>query len=330
MKAQGRVDLSHVSCHEISAQADHCGSPHTFVRPHLAPNDAAVEGRFLLRRLKSGIVLHATETRDLYELTTQHVTGPDLTIFVVLDGLVDFSVEDRPFIAADRRSRFPNADCSALMRTEQATVTRRGHKGDRTRKVAVSVDGEWLEEMARGSGGPRVRQFTTLHLAHASWRASAHVLALAEQILNPPDLHPLLRDLYVESRSIEIVADALATIGDGAPSLSEGALASRDALKARTARDYMEANLDRPLSLADIARESGLSVTSLQRKFKTAYGTTVVEFLRIRKLERARDALEKGLVSVSEAAYSAGYSNPANFTTAFRRAFGMQPRAVRR
>jgi AraC-like DNA-binding protein len=53
--------------------------------------------------------------------------------------------------------------------------------------------------------------------------------------------------------------------------------------------------------------------------------STVVEFLRLRKLERARHALESGEISIGEAAFLAGYATPANFTTAFRRAFGIPP-----
>lgn len=319
-----------VSCSEISHQMKYAGTNHTFIRPDLEPSDSAIEGRFLLCRLKSGIVLHATEIRDLHEMTTQLVAGPDLTIFVVLDGLVDFSVAGRQVLTSDRSNTRANADCTALMLTEHEVMTRRAHKGDRTRKVTVSVDGQWLDEMSDGKGGRDLRQFTTSHLSNAAWRASPRMLALAEQILNPPDVCSFLKEMYVESRSIEMVADAITTLrGDGLAAISDG-LATREAHKARAARDYIEANLSKALCLTEIAREVCISPTSLQRRFKAAYGTTVVDFLRARKLEQARDALERDGISIGEAAYLAGYSNPANFTTAFRRAFGMLPRAVRR
>ena len=187
-----------------------------------------------------------------------------------------------------------------------------------------------LAEMADGSNGQRLRQFTTSHLSHATWRASPRLLALAEQILNPPDHCTVLRDMYIESRSIEMIAEAVSTLGgEDAPAITTG-LATRDARKARAARDYIEANLDKVLSLPEIAREIGVSPTSLQRRFKAAYGTTVVDFLRARKLDKARDALERDGLSIGEAAFLAGYSNPANFTTAFRRAFGILPKAIKR
>lgn len=320
----------YVSCAEISRQMVNAGSGHTFIRPDLAPGDSALEGRFLLCRLKSGIVLHATETRDLHELLTQIVVGPDFTIFVVLDGFVDFSIGDRSFTSTARRSAHATADCGALMLTDHELMTRRSHKGNRTRKVTVSVDGAWLEDMVCGQAGSLLRQFTTSHLSHAAWHASPRLLSLAEQILCPPDATPFLKDMYVESRTIDLIAEALTTLVGEVPDRIAAGLATREARMARSARDYIEENLDKVLSLTDIAREVGLSPASLQRRFKAAYGTTVVDFVRARKLELARDALERDGVSIGEAAYVAGYSNPANFATAFRRAFGIPPRSVRR
>ncbi|WP_092496768.1 helix-turn-helix domain-containing protein [Faunimonas pinastri] len=40
-------------------------------------------------------------------------------------------------------------------------------------------------------------------------------------------------------------------------------------------------------------------------------------------------AIERNGVSIAEAAFLAGYSSPANFSTAFRKAFGLSPGASR-
>jgi AraC-like DNA-binding protein len=156
------------------------------------------------------------------------------------------------------------------------------------------------------------------------------LIALAEQVLGPSRLCPFLEEMYAEARCMEIVGEVLARLGDGQSSPRAETLTTHDTMKARAARDFIEANLDRALSLTDIARAVGASVTVLQRRFKSVYGTTVVQFLHARKLEQARDALERGAVTITEAAYLAGYSSPANFTTAFRRAYGILPKSLRR
>ncbi|KQB08598.1 hypothetical protein XV94_13605 [Vibrio metoecus] len=45
------------------------------------------------------------------------------------------------------------------------------------------------------------------------------------------------------------------------------------------------------------------------------------------RLQLARQQLERGLVSITEAAYEAGYLHPSNFTAAFKKAFGISPQA---
>jgi AraC-like DNA-binding protein len=57
------------------------------------------------------------------------------------------------------------------------------------------------------------------------------------------------------------------------------------------------------------------------------FGTTVFGYLRARRMERARALLEAGKATVLEAAALVGYSNPSNFAAAFRREFGVNPKA---
>jgi len=56
---------------------------------------------------------------------------------------------------------------------------------------------------------------------------------------------------------------------------------------------------------------------------------SVFEYVRKRRLERARDALVAEAISVTEAATNAGYTSSANFSTAFKRAFGVPPKSMR-
>lgn len=74
---------------------------------------------------------------------------------------------------------------------------------------------------------------------------------------------------------------------------------------------------------------AGLNPNSLQRVFRAVQRVTIFEYVRSRKLDGAREALERDNVSVGEAAYLAGYTSSANFATAFRRRFGVSPRQIR-
>lgn len=87
--------------------------------------------------------------------------------------------------------------------------------------------------------------------------------------------------------------------------------------------------LNGPLTMQTIASHAGLSVNTVQRLFRAVHKTTVFDYARDRKLQRARQALEAGGISVAQAAFIAGYASAANFATAFKRRFGMTPKSAR-
>jgi len=85
-------------------------------------------------------------------------------------------------------------------------------------------------------------------------------------------------------------------------------------------------NLEQTPSLEMLAREAGLSETTLKRGFHRVFGATVFGHLRTLRMEHARMLLESGQATVIEAATRVGYSNPSNFAAAFRAQFGMNPK----
>jgi AraC-like DNA-binding protein len=96
----------------------------------------------------------------------------------------------------------------------------------------------------------------------------------------------------------------------------------------QAARELLDSGAADSWTLADIALELGLHENTLQRRFREAHGCTVFDYLRRRRLDRARTALREG-ATVTDAALAAGYGNPANFATAFKRLFGLSPSSVR-
>lgn len=96
------------------------------------------------------------------------------------------------------------------------------------------------------------------------------------------------------------------------------------------ARDILVRNLAEPPSLADIARQSGLCVTSLTKEFRKRFGTTVFGYLRQRRLARAKELMALYGMSASEAAWEVGYSSLSSFNRAFSARYGTTPGAFSR
>ncbi len=96
-------------------------------------------------------------------------------------------------------------------------------------------------------------------------------------------------------------------------------------------RRHVEANLlDPNLDAEGVAAAFGVSRRSLYRMFEPTGG--FIHYVQERRLRRAHAALravETRHVPVATIAEEHGFSNPENFSRAFRRLFGMTPREVR-
>jgi len=82
-----------------------------------------------------------------------------------------------------------------------------------------------------------------------------------------------------------------------------------------------------PLSVADLAREAGMSPSSFHQHFKALMATTPLQYQKDLRLVRARQQLEEGGPSVSAVAFSVGYESPTQFSREYARKFGEPPSA---
>lgn len=98
----------------------------------------------------------------------------------------------------------------------------------------------------------------------------------------------------------------------------------------RHLRDHIISDELHYSSLEELAVEHGISVSFLQKSFKQVYGMPVYQYLKSYRLEKAAAALQNSDRSVTKIALDAGYTNPAKFSEAFRRQFGLPPSNYRR
>jgi AraC-like DNA-binding protein/DNA gyrase inhibitor GyrI len=89
-------------------------------------------------------------------------------------------------------------------------------------------------------------------------------------------------------------------------------------------------NLEKPLSLEHIAKEVGLSVSSLKRLFLDVAGQTPGAFIRHLRMELAFVSLKSHRNSVLEVALNSGFQDQAAFARCFKETFGYSPTHARK
>lgn len=92
---------------------------------------------------------------------------------------------------------------------------------------------------------------------------------------------------------------------------------------------WMTANLDRPLTLADIAEHAALSVRSLNRHFRAQVGTTPLQWLLNARIRYARELLETTDHTVEIVSRRAGFANATAMRHHFTRHTGIAPQHYR-
>jgi two-component system response regulator YesN len=107
---------------------------------------------------------------------------------------------------------------------------------------------------------------------------------------------------------------------------------SQDARKVsqiRPAINYIDANYNKPVTLADVARASHLSVSRLAHIFKEQMGITIIDYLTSVRIERAKELLLATDQNCTEICFEVGYNNQSYFTRSFKGFVGMTPRQFR-
>ncbi len=106
------------------------------------------------------------------------------------------------------------------------------------------------------------------------------------------------------------------------------ALTTRDALVG-TALELMHAELARGWTLDSLARATGGSRATLNRRFKTTIGQPPMAYLTTIRLAMAADLLREPGTTVAQAAHAVGYATPFALSAAFKRQLGLSPRDYR-
>lgn len=160
--------------------------------------------------------------------------------------------------------------------------------------------------------------------AMGSLRAEAKAFELLHSVLSALDAAPGARIVLDTSPSASIVLDALQE-----PPQDGGAQA-RQAQRLAALKRHVEASLGEPFEAAALARRFGFSESGLARAFRQVHGMALFDYVSLARAERARALLQEGTRSVTEIALDVGYGHTGNFSTAFKRRYGMSPIAYRK
>jgi AraC-like DNA-binding protein len=158
-----------------------------------------------------------------------------------------------------------------------------------------------------------------------------HVQALLERLVELNRRRTLGTLPRIQGTLLELIGFATERYASELQALSENRVylqGRSDAL--RRVLKYIDAHLHEAISLNEVAEAAFLSPNYLSQVLKKQTGLAFVEWLTVRRMERAQELLAHGSERVYAVANAVGFSDGAYFTRRFGQRFGMSPTEYRR
>lgn len=93
---------------------------------------------------------------------------------------------------------------------------------------------------------------------------------------------------------------------------------------------YLDQNLSEHITLSELARASGYSLSRFKVKFKEAIGITPAEYITLQKIEKSKELLLLPGNSVTDVAFQLGFSSSNYFSSVFKKLMNCTPRTYRK
>lgn len=93
----------------------------------------------------------------------------------------------------------------------------------------------------------------------------------------------------------------------------------------REAKTYLDDHYNVEIGLTEISKMVAVSPQYFSKIFKEEIGLSFVEYVRMKRMEVAKDMLRSGQHSVKEICYQIGYNDPNYFSRLFKKLVGVSP-----
>lgn len=303
---------------------------HTPVLGRKSQTLALVEGDLLLYQVNHSFTLYGGTTHELMNFNVIASAQKALVIIILLEGKLDFSYDYLTF-ELDANSQ----KCAVVVSlTKPVSFHRKLYKDNNVSKLNISLPLSWIKN--RNTSNGNIGSFISEHLAHFQLDLNTQLLGLSREIIKLSSPVSFIEKMKIEALTQRLLLEVFEQLSDY--NVAGSAIVKCEDNKTQSIKAnffeqkldklivYIEENIEQSISTHQLAELALMSVSSLQRNFKRSLGCSLQSYIRRRRLEIAKQKLERGLITITEAAYTAGYRYPSNFTNAFKKMFGYPPK----
>ncbi len=223
-----------------------------------------------------------------------------------------------------------------LLSPDGIAKTERFFSGEHEQSVTICCQPEFILKRFHDSGDKMPKILKTClegetgQPIFASTALSVQMASAVKALVENEFEHDFRR-VFVEAKALELLLLSLVALSECEDRLERGfvPLGQRDTERVAIVRKSLDDHFLDPPSITQLAREVGVNEAKLMHLFKQQVGETIFNYSQRLKMEHAKTLLETTEESITEIAFEVGYEYSSNFTTAFRRHFGVTPKTAR-
>ncbi|MEQ5858463.1 AraC family transcriptional regulator [Halomonas sp. EF61] len=281
--------------------------------PAVAHHMEILRGRVIEEEVRSGWHLTFSDVEVLKPYDSCSTMASPLFVCVVMEGAI---VVD----TGGRRQRLTAGSALSARLADQVSLRVHQDEGQRLRTLNLSLDQAAIASLSQRPDITELLDAPRPHL-HV-WPLPGYLAPMLEQAVMPQP-SPGQRQLLMEAIGLQLLAHGLRHPGPR----QRGDLPLPERQRLERIRQRLHDFPAESYCLDQLAAMASMSASGLRAKFQRLFGVSVFDYLRERRLTLAHELLAQG-ASVQQAAFESGYSHASNFSTAFRRRFGVSPRDV--
>ena len=138
----------------------------------------------------------------------------------------------------------------------------------------------------------------------------------------------LYKKMYLESKVIELLMLQMEQLQ---PEIFSDSLSLKKhhVEKIYHVKELLESDVKSIMSLTELAKKVGSNTCTLKKGFKEIFGTSIYNYWKVLRLQEAKMILCNEQITVKEVSRRIGYRSPENFTSAFKKQFGVSPSRIK-
>lgn len=276
-----------------------------------------MEGMMMTEVLPSGMTFHMVNAKAKQGFGFDAEFSPNFKIALMFSGDMRFKFGEEKRLMEEKRK---TAKLMNFNQTELCSLSAK--EGEHRSALYLSVEPDWFEK--NGIESPKVQNTLNNHMMLNDWELPDFLWLQAQQLLTRPD-QSYINKMSREGFALSLMSTWLDSLDVKESHCADSENKRPESRRVNQFRELLNSDDVLTMSLTNISHFLGMSSATLQRYAHEYLGMSLTQYLRKRRLDLANKALHQDGVSIMEAALLAGYNHSSNFTTAFKRQFGVSP-----